>query len=68
MTDTQNKLLPGTSVEEDEIDLIQLAKKLWNGRKLVIKTTLIFIVLGLLVALLSPKEYSVTSIVVPQWG
>jgi len=68
MTDTQNKLLPGTPVEEDEIDLIQLAKELWNGRKLVLKTTLIFIVLGLLVALLSPKEYSVTSTVVPQTG
>ncbi len=68
MTDTQNKRLPGTPMEEDEIDLIQLAKKLWNGRKLVLKTTLIFIVLGLLVALLSPKEYSVTSIVVPQTG
>ncbi len=66
MTDPENKLLPGTPVEEDEIDLIQLAKELWNGRKLVLKTTLIFIVLGLLVALLSPKEYSVTSIMVPQ--
>jgi len=68
MTDTHNNLLPPTEVEEDEIDLIQLVKELWNGRKLVIKTTLTFMVIGLLIALLSPKQFSVTSIVVPQSG
>jgi len=66
MTDPENKNLPSTQPEEDEIDLIQLAKELWNGRKLVWKTTLVFIVLGFLVALLSPAQYSVTSIMVPQ--
>lgn len=66
MTDPENKLLHGTAAEEDEIDLIQLAKELWSGRKLVWKTTLVFIVLGLLVALLSPKKYQVTTIMVPQ--
>jgi len=43
-----------TQVAEDEIDLIQLAKTLWAGRRSVIKTTLIFMVLGLFIALFSP--------------
>ena len=66
MTELENKNLPPTQPEEDEIDLIQLAKELWNGRKLVFKITLIFIAIGLLVALTSPTQYSVTSIMVPQ--
>lgn len=66
MTDPENKTLPTPQPEEDEIDLIQLTKELWNGRKLVLKTTAVFIVLGLLVALFSPKEFQVTTIMVPQ--
>ena len=62
MTEIQNN----QPIEEDEIDLIQLAKELWNGRKLVIKITVVFIIIGLFIALFSPKQYKVTSIVVPQ--
>ncbi|MBN2638874.1 MAG: lipopolysaccharide biosynthesis protein [Bacteroidales bacterium] len=68
MTEIENKSLSLQPVEENEIDLIQLAKEVWNGRKLVIKTTIIFIILGLLVAFLTPEQYSVTSIMVPQSG
>ncbi|MBE0651540.1 MAG: hypothetical protein IH595_11965 [Bacteroidales bacterium] len=66
MTDNENKLPIGNSVQKDELDLIKLARELWNGRKLVWKTTLVFMVLGLLVALFSAKEYQVTTIMVPQ--
>jgi len=52
--------------KEDEIDLISLAKNLWEGRRTIIKTVIIFILLGLFVALFSKKEYTVTSIMVPQ--
>ncbi len=62
MREIQNK----QPIEEDEIDLIQLAKEVWDGRKLVIKTTVVFMVIGLFVALLTPEQYQVTSIVVPQ--
>ena len=55
-----------TPVAEDEIDLIQLAKTLWTGRRTVIKTTLIFMVLGLFIALFSAKEYTASSTMVPQ--
>jgi len=51
---------------DDEIDLIQLAKTLWEGRKTVIKTTLIFMLLGLFIAICSPKEYTASTTMIPQ--
>ena len=69
MTELQNNpLLPQQPVEEDEIDLIQLTKTLWKSRKTVIKITIIFMVLGLLVAIFTPPEYQVTTVMVPQVG
>lgn len=53
-------------VAEDEIDLIQLAKTLWVGRRIVIKITLIFMALGLFIALFSAKEYTASTTMVPQ--
>ncbi len=55
-------------INEDEIDLLALAKTLWEGRKTVIKTTLIFMVLGLFIALFSAKEYTATTTMVTQVG
>jgi len=52
--------------EEQEIDLIELAHKIWDSRKTVIKTVVIFIIIGLISAISSPKEYTATTIVVPQ--
>ena len=51
---------------EDEIDLIALAKTLWDSRKFIIITVAIFMVLGVAVALLTPKEYTASTTVVPQ--
>lgn len=69
MTELQNTpLLPQQPVEEDEIDLIQLTKTLWKDRRKVIKITIIFMVLGLLVAIFTPSQYSVTTVMVPQVG
>lgn len=53
-------------VEDDEIDLIALAKTIWDERKFIIKTVILFMVIGLLVALFSPKEYTASSTMVPQ--
>lgn len=55
-----------TSQTEDEIDLIQLAKTLWEGRRTVIRTTIIFMVLGLFIAIFSAKEYTASTTMVPQ--
>ena len=50
---------------EDEIDLIGLAKTLWKGRKEIFKITLIFIGIGLFIALTSNAEYTSTVVVKP---
>jgi len=52
-------------IEEAEIDLIALAKTLWEGRKSIIKITLIFMGIGLFVALTTPAEYTSTVVVKP---
>jgi len=54
--------------EEDEIDLIALAKTFWKGRKTVIRAVIVGAVIGLLVAILSPKEYTASTVIVPQTG
>lgn len=51
--------------EEDEIDLIALAKTGWEGRKTVIKTVLIFMAIGLFIAIFSPKEFTASTTMVP---
>jgi len=52
--------------QEDEIDLIALIKQLWLSRTITIKITLGFLVLGVLVALLSPTVYTASSTFIPQ--
>jgi uncharacterized protein involved in exopolysaccharide biosynthesis len=42
---------------KDEIDLIELALKIWAERKIIYKTVAVFFVLGLIVAFGSKKEY-----------
>jgi uncharacterized protein involved in exopolysaccharide biosynthesis len=54
------------AVAEDEIDLIDLAKTVWGGRKFIIKTVLIFLLLGFVIAIFSEKEYTSSSTMVPQ--
>ncbi len=53
-------------VSEDEIDLLALAKTVWNNRRKVISITLLFMVLGFFVAILSPKEFTASSAFIPQ--
>lgn len=52
--------------EEQEIDLVELIQRMWLNRGLIIKTTVVFMVLGVLVALFSAKEYTASCDVVPQ--
>jgi lipopolysaccharide biosynthesis protein len=53
-------------IKEDEIDFLQLFHKVWAGRKLILLVTIVFLILGILVALFSAKEYTATTIMVPQ--
>ena len=52
--------------EEEGIDIMALVRSLWNGRKTVILTTCIFMVLGLVAALTMKREYAVSTVMVPQ--
>ncbi len=52
--------------KEDEIDLLSLAKTLWEGRRIILKTVIIFAFLGLFVALFSEKVYTASTVMVPQ--
>lgn len=54
--------------EEDGIDLIAIAKTLWAGRKTIFISLGICTVLGLAIALLTPKVYTVSTVMVPQMG
>jgi uncharacterized protein involved in exopolysaccharide biosynthesis len=52
--------------EEDSIDIIAFLKTLWIGKKLIVKTTILFFIIGCLVALLSPVVYTAQTTFVPQ--
>lgn len=64
MTTPENTPQPIT--QDDEIDLIQLAKTLWKGRKTIIVSIVVATILGVAVALLSPKAYTTSTTMVPQ--
>lgn len=51
---------------EDKIELIALVKVLWEGRRTVIKITVIFMVVGLFLAIFSEKEFKASCTIVPQ--
>ena len=52
----------------DEIDLVDLFRKLWVKRKFILTVTGIFLLIGLFVALVSPVSYTASCTVVPQSG
>lgn len=51
---------------EQEIDLVELAKRLWGERKFLFKCSGIAVVIGLVVAFSIPKEYSTTVKLAPE--
>ena len=48
------------------IDVVSLAKKVWEKRRFIVKVTCCFIVLGVLVALVTPRKYTATRVFIPQ--
>jgi len=52
--------------KEDEIDLIALLKTVFVARRFVIQITVLFSVLGIVLALVSPVRYTASSIFMPQ--
>ena len=62
----ENQLNSYNNLEEDSIDIIALLKTLWNAKKLIVKTTILFFVVGCVVALLSPVVYTAQTTFIPQ--
>ena len=58
--------LPEMHNDDDEIDLLELGRKIWDGRKTIIKITAAFIVFGVFWALFSPVEYESEAILMPE--
>ena len=51
--------------EDDSIDIVALLKQLWVARKTIVKITIVFLFLGLFVAIFSKKEFSASTTFVP---
>ena len=65
------KIVPadyGYQYDKDEIDLLELAKTIWNKRMFILKIVGIGAFLGVIVALLSPKEYKSTATLMPEYS
>ena len=52
--------------EQREIDLVELIQRMWINRWFIVKVASVFVALGVLVALFSPKVYTASCDVVPQ--
>jgi hypothetical protein len=52
----------------EKIDLLPIIKKVWRGKKTILLCVLVGAIMGVVVTLLSPKEYTAFSVMVPQQG
>lgn len=68
MMEEKNMQQGYSEVEEQEIDLMELARKLWNARKLLIKVACYAAVFGVVIALTTPKVYTVKVVLAPELG
>ena len=50
----------------DGIDLVLFSKKIWEGRRTIIKTLAISILFGIFFALFTSKEYTASTTIIPQ--
>jgi uncharacterized protein involved in exopolysaccharide biosynthesis len=53
----ETKYIENKNTNNDEIDLIEVALKIWAERTLILKTVAVFFVLGIIIAFGSKKEY-----------
>lgn len=67
---TENKeyknVPPYQEEDEMEIDLMEYARKLWAARKLLLKVAGIAVVVGVVIALTTPKQYTVSVTLAPE--
>lgn len=62
----RNQNSTDNNFEEETIDIIGSIKKIYSGRKLIFRTTTIFLIFGIVTALLIPRIYESSITFVPQ--
>lgn len=55
-----------TKPDHDQVDLIEVIKTIWKGRKTIISVTALFILIGLAVTIFSEEEYTAHTTMIPQ--
>lgn len=50
----------------NELDLLELVKVVWIEKKIIIKTTIVFMLFGLFIGIFSQKQYKATTVMIPQ--
>lgn len=68
MTENKNYTNLPQEEEELEIDLMEYARKLWATRKLLLKVAFIAVIVGVVIALTTPKQYTVNVTLAPEAG
>lgn len=65
---TENKNYANLPQEEEEldIDLMEYARKLWAARKLLLKVAGIAVIVGVVIALTTPKQFTVNVTLAPE--
>ena len=53
---------------EDQIDIIALLSKIWHRKKIILKTVVIFGIIGVFVALSTPNKYTASSLFTPNYS
>ena len=54
--------------DDDTIDIIELLSKIWNRKKFILKAIVLFGVVGVLVAVSTPNQYTASSMFTPNYG
>lgn len=70
MTDNKHNTntQPYQEIEEQEIDLMEYALKLWSARKLLVTVAGIAAIIGIVIALTTPRQYTVSVTLAPESG
>lgn len=66
MSEEVKDIQPQQKPEEQEIDLIELAQKVWSNRRLVFKWCGIAVIVGLIIAFSIPREYATSVTLAPE--
>ena len=66
MTEDKNYTPVPQEEDELEIDLMEYVRKLWNARKLLFKVAGIAVIVGVVIALTTPKQYTVSVKLAPE--